>query len=109
MENIQELEELLELIEGEEVLLAYFGSSKCSVCVDLKPKVIELLKKYEKIKSVYIDVDKYPKIAVKYGFFTVPGIILFIEGRETLREARLISIPDLDDKIGRYCQLLKED
>lgn len=91
-----------EAVEKDEMVLVYFGSSNCSVCVDLKPKIFSLLEKYPKIKSIYVDMEKSHKIGVSYSFFTMPGLLLFIEGKETLREARHISIDDLEMKISRY-------
>ncbi len=41
-------------------------------------------------------------------FFTIPGILLFVEGKESIREARHISVQDIDNRISRYCSLLFE-
>lgn len=65
-----------------------------------------MLKKYEKIEFIKIDIDLNPKIASKYSVYTIPTILLFIEGKETIREARFISLLDLDNKINRYYNLL---
>ncbi len=93
-------------ILNEEMILLYFGSSSCGVCVDMKPKVEDVLKKYPRIKSIYIDVEKSHNIAISYDIFTIPGILVFVEGKETIREARYISIGDIDNKIHRYYDLL---
>jgi hypothetical protein len=47
-------------------------------------------------------------VAVNYNMFTIPGILLFIEKKETIREARNISIIDLNSKISRYYKLFFE-
>ncbi|GAA0738061.1 hypothetical protein GCM10008906_15000 [Clostridium oceanicum] len=65
-----------------------------------------MLKKYEKIEFIKIDIDLNPKIASRYSVYTIPTILLFIEGKETIREARFISLLDLDNKINRYYNLL---
>ena len=107
--DILNSKELVEkLINENKMALVYFGSKTCGVCTDLKPKVEDILKKYPKIKSAYIDVEKFHKIAVSYGFFTIPGILLFVEGKESIREARHISVQDIDNRISRYCSLLFE-
>ena len=67
--DILNSKELVEkLINENKMVLVYFGSKTCGVCTDLKPKVEDILKKYPKIKSAYIDVEKFHKIAVSYGF-----------------------------------------
>ncbi len=73
------------------------------VCVDVKSKVGDMLKKYPRIKAYQVDIDDSIKIATNYSIFTIPAILLFIRGKETIREARHISILDLDKK---NCQIL---
>lgn len=108
MEKLQSQELIEETINNNEMVLLYFGNKTCSVCVDMKPKVEEVLEKYPEIKSVYIDVEQSPKTAVSYSIFTIPAIVFFVEGKETIREARYISIKDVDMRIGRYYELIKE-
>ncbi|NMB06886.1 MAG: thioredoxin family protein [Tissierellia bacterium] len=102
MKIVNSNEVLDKLINEEEMLLVYFGNETCSICVDMKPKVLEILKKYPKIKAVEVKVDDSLKIARKHNIFTIPGILLFIDSKETIREARYISLEDIDDRISRY-------
>lgn len=106
MEWIDSMEIIQQLIQNNKILLVYFGSNNCNVCISIKPKIEELLKKYQNIKNIKIDVDKSVKIAAQYNIFTIPAVLVFIDGKETIREARFISIENLSDKISRYYDLL---
>lgn len=106
MEWIDSMEIIQQLIQNNKMLLVYFGSNHCNVCIAIKPKIEELLKRYKNIKNVQIDVDKSVKIAAQYNIFTIPAVLVFIDGKETIREARFISIENLSDKISRYYDLL---
>ena len=106
MELIDSIEMICELIENNNMLLVYFASDSCNVCVAIKPKIEELLKKYEKIKSVMVDIEKSVEISAQYNIFTIPAILVFIYGKETIREVRFISIENLSSKISRYYDLL---
>ena len=97
-----------EEIKKDEMVLVYFGSEDCGVCVDLKPKIVELLEKYPKIKTIYVDMKKSHNIGISYNFFTMPGLLLFVEGKESLREARHISIDELEMKMSRYYKMIFE-
>lgn len=108
MNSINSSEELKSIIDENQIVLVYFGNETCGVCVDMKPKVEKILQKYPKIISLYIEVEKLFKIASEYNIFTIPGILVFIEGKETIREARHISVQDLDAKLNRYYELLFE-
>ncbi len=106
MENINSSEELNTIINENEMVLVYFGNTSCGVCLDMKPKVELMLDKYPNVKSAYVEVEKLFKVASEYSMFTIPGIIVFIEGKNTIREVRHISIGDIDSKLSRYYNLL---
>ena len=96
------------IIKENNIVMLYFGSESCSVCVDLKPKVEKMLKKYKKIKFVDIEVNQNLKLSRRYNIFTMPAILLYIEGKEVIREARYLSMAELESKIDRYYGLLEE-
>lgn len=99
-------EAIEKLVNDNEMVLVYFGSENCSVCSAMKPKVEEILKDYPKITSVEVDVERSIRAAALYSVFTIPVILVFIEGKESIREARHISIQDIDYKIARYYNML---
>ena len=106
MITVDSNEAIEKLIKDNEMLLVYFGSESCGVCSALKPKVEEILKSYPRVKSVEIDVDKSVRAAAAYNVFTIPVILVFINGKESIREARHISIQDMDHRIARYYNML---
>lgn len=108
MNIVNSSEELKKIIKENEIVLIYLGNETCGVCVDIKPKVELMLDKYPNIKGVYVEVDRLIQLASEYSMFTIPGILVFIEGKETIREARHISIKELDIKLNRYYDLLFE-
>ncbi len=108
MENLDSKKLIEEAINNNKILLAYFGTQSCGVCTDLKPKVEKMLEKYPNIKGVYVNIEENPNLGITYSFFTAPGIILFVEGKETIREARHISMDILEDKLSRYYNMIFE-
>ncbi|MPM58038.1 hypothetical protein SDC9_104867 [bioreactor metagenome] len=109
MDIINSNEAIEALINNNEMVLVYFGGNNCGVCTALKPKVQEILKKYPRIKSAQVDVEQSIKISAYYNIFTIPAILVFIEGKEIIREARHISIQEVDAKIERYYNMIFED
>jgi thiol-disulfide isomerase/thioredoxin len=108
MNMVDTKDAIKELIDNNEMLLLYFGGNGCNVCTAMKPKVQELLKQFPKIKSAQVDAEKSLEIAAAYNIFTIPVILVYIEGNEIIREARHISIQDINDKIERYYNMLFE-
>lgn len=101
-------EAIEELINNNDMVLVYFGGNNCNVCVALKPKVQELLKNYPKIKSAQVDVEKSLAVSAAHNIFTIPVVLVFIEGKEIIREARHISIQEINTKIERYYNMFFE-
>lgn len=105
MEIITSYDELTYLIENNDMVMIYFGSEGCGVCKSMKPKVKSMIERFPNIKAVMVEADKNLKIAAKFNVFTIPVILLYIQGKETIREVRIISLDNLEQKISRYCQI----
>lgn len=102
MKQLQSFESAERFIKENKIAFLYLSSHNCPVCTGLFSKVEELLKKYKKIACARVQVDEVEQVAGQFSVFTVPAIILFIDGKEKLREARFISISDLQHKIDRF-------
>lgn len=101
MKILDSSESIDKFIKENTAAMLYFSSECCNVCSSLLPKIEETLKKYSNIVSAKIDVDKVQSAAGEYMIFALPAIIVFIDGKEVIREARFISIMDLEEKINR--------
>lgn len=86
--------------------LLYFSGSTCGVCRDMLPKLEKLLERYPRIRAARAETQDLPELAAAHGVFSVPAILLFIQGKETVREAGIISLDGLERKIARYYELL---
>ena len=68
----------------------------------------DMLQSYPNIHAVKIEPESLPAIAATYQVFSIPVLILFVDGKETLREAGIISLNALEEKIARYYNLFYE-
>lgn len=108
--EIQSFEEFLKLKDEEPALLAYFSTENCKVCKVLKPKVAELVQnEFPKIKLIYIKSDVLPEVAAQNQVFTAPAILVFFEGRESIRKSRNIGIGELEGEIERPYSMIFSD
>src|SRR6056297_82944 len=105
MKRFNNISSIESFIKSNNKCLIYFSSPSCSVCKSLLPKIKKLIKNYESIKMAYVNIKDVPAVGGKYSIFTMPTILFFINGKETLRESRFISITDLKYKIERYLKL----
>jgi len=89
-----------------ELVLAYCSTPTCNVCKVLKPKVISLVEELGTWEYIYLDTVESPEVAGQHLIFTVPTLILFVQGREVRRFSRHFSLIDLEQELVRYQDLI---
>ncbi len=106
-EDISTKEALDELIRSEVGVLVYFSTPTCNVCHALKPKIREeFAKNFPQIEQVFIDSSLTPEIPASLQIFSVPTILVYLDGKEFARESRNVSVPLLIDKIRRPYEIM---
>lgn len=98
--SLTNIEEVESFVEKHELSFIYISRDDCSVCHGLLPQVKQLLQKYPEIKNGIIDADEVMEVAGKFSVFTVPVLLLFVEGKEYLREARIVQMQLFDEKLN---------
>ena len=103
---METIENIRDFIINEQVALLYLTTKDCNVCKVLKPKIQDVCSEFELVRDKYIDLDNLPELKGEFSVFAAPTMILFIEGKETLRFSRNIDLLDFELKLKRYCELL---
>src|SRR5690625_2427793 len=88
-------------IEENELAFIYIARENCSVCHGLLLQVEQLFENYPKVTCGIIDADEVKEVAGRFSVFTVPVLLLFVEGKEYLREARIVHLQLFDKKINK--------
>ena len=102
------LEKIEDLLKNEIGVVLYFSTETCNVCKALKPKIkISFKNNFPDIKMEYIDCEKTPEISAHFGVFSVPTILVFLQGKEFARESRNVSVELLTEKIQRPYKIMK--
>jgi len=96
------LEELQQTIKSEAGVLLYFSGENCNVCLALRPKFEEAFDEhFPLIKQIYLDAHDNPKISAHFQVFSIPTMIVFLDGREFVREGRSVSIHQIVTQLSR--------
>jgi len=96
------LDELKNIIATEVGVLLYFSGENCSVCHALRPKFAELFERdFSQLKQIYLDAHENPEISAHFQVFSVPTMIVYMDGREFAREGRSVSLHQLAQKLAR--------
>ncbi|MCF6222889.1 MAG: thioredoxin family protein [Flavobacteriaceae bacterium] len=102
-------DEFHDILKDNMGVLFYFSTVSCSVGEALEPKVMDLMgKEFPKIEYCHIDMNTSPEISANNNVFVEPTILVFFDGKETIRKSRIVSIPDLSNAINRIYNLAFE-
>lgn len=105
LKNIDNFEDLVK----KGINLAYLSRPECGVCTAVKSKIqIMLERDFPKTKAYYIDMNEVPESAGHFSVFTIPAIIIYVDGKESLRVARYFSIDEIKTKLSRIYDLYFE-
>ncbi len=107
MDIVSTKQEIDEILMQHELVLIYFSSPDCQVCHSLKPKVDTLVTtSFPKVHLVDVNVAVASELAASFSVFAAPTIVIMVEGRETVRWSRTISIDNVVAALERYTSLL---
>lgn len=74
------------------------------------PQVEEVLKEYPQIEAGLVNAGKVTEIAGFLMAFTVPVVVLYLDGKEVLREARFVPVEKLRKDLKRiYEGIMQEE
>ena len=87
------------------MVFVYVSQPACSVCQTLLPKVEEQLARYPLIKALYLNSAEVPEAAGQLSVFTIPTVLLFVQGKETFRLVRSFGLREITEKLDRIYSL----
>ena len=106
MEEVHCLEAIKSKLEAEKLVLLYISRPNCSVCHALLPQVEKVLEEFQSVSPIHADAEEIPEVAGEFSIFTVPVLIMFVEGKEMFRKARFVPIDELQSQISRLIEML---
>lgn len=107
MQTITELDQL-DRLKAQGALFILFGGERCSVCQSLKPQLASIIEQqFAGMQAVYVDCEKSPEICAQHSIFSLPVVMVTIDGMKVVELARVFSIGQLIESIQRPYELWK--
>jgi len=69
-----------EEINKEKLVLVDFWAEWCMPCRMLTPILEKLEQEFENVEFAKLNTDENPNIAMKYGIFSIPTVMMFYRG-----------------------------
>ena len=99
---MQTIEDIKKIIDEELAVMVYFSAPTCNVCHALKPKLTKAIdENFKEFKTVSVDISVQEDIAPHFNIFTIPTILIFLDGKEFLRKSRNMSVDEVIREIKR--------
>ena len=106
MKTLENSENLTNLITTSKVLLVQFGSGDCNPCAALREKIDRWSEPRTDVDSVYVPMEHFPEVAASRSIFTVPTVLVYTEGKLSIRESGCFSLDGVFSRIERYLSLM---
>jgi len=89
------------------VELLFFSGEHCGVCKVIKPRLLnEINTKFPEVTMRIIDTNQQMEFAAQHLVFTLPVVLIMLEGKEQYRFARSFSVFEVSDKLEHLIQVL---
>ena len=107
IESPTSFDNFIESTKSNKAVCFYLSTPECNVCKVLKPKIIDMLENdFPGIIFCYVDVNEAKEISGQLSVFSVPTILVYFEGKETIRASRNMHIEELCEQIERYYKMI---
>ncbi len=108
MQTTQSIQNINNIIENNLAVVLYFSAPSCNVCHALKPKLLEALNEnFDDFKVVSVDISLTEDIAPYFNVYSIPTVLIFLDGKEFLRKSRHMSVGKIIDEIKRPYEIMK--
>jgi len=103
----QTLEEANEFLRENPAVLVFFSDESCNVGDALSPKLQDMVKsEFPEMKFLEVNVQMLPEARGYYNVFVIPSVLVYFDGRETIRQARHISVAKIAKEIDRVYSIM---
>jgi len=90
----------------EKAFVLYITDGTCNVGESVTPKLEKLIaEQFPELKLFYSFTSETPEIAAQLSVFTIPTVLLFIEGKLYTQKSRAFSLEELRKEIDRYYKM----
>lgn len=107
MITLTSFEDFQKFISENTFAAVMFTSPDCSVCDPVKTSLGQLKERsLMHLTLGEVDISKVPMAAGQYSIFTLPGLLVFANGKEAIREARFFHFDQLEKQLIRLQDML---
>ena len=108
METLKSSDLLPHLLKRSQILLLQYGAESCLPCHGIQRKLDHWHVLHPEGNCLYIPIETFGQLAAQEGIFTVPTVLVYIQGKLAMRESGYFSLDLLLSQIERYIGLMEQ-
>jgi len=108
MKELFSVKEVDDFVHRHSLSFLYISRDHCSVCHDLLPKIQNVMADFPNIQLALVNADHVPEVAGRFTIFTAPVLLLFVDGKEVLREVRFVHVEPFREKVNKIYSIIQE-
>lgn len=106
MKRLESIEQLHRFIGQEGIVILEVASITCAPCVSIRRKIEEWQKEYPSIPAAYIEMESVPEAGGELQIFTAPAVLVYIDGKLSIKQAGYFSLDEVFHQIERYISMM---
>lgn len=107
MKELKDKTEFKRMVKNSHILFVQIGTETCVPCIAIKHKINEWIGLHKNVSAIYVPIEKFPDLAAEVGIFTVPTIIVYVEGKITIKESGYFGTEDIFFKTEKYMNMIE--
>ena len=100
MKHIEYLADLEEEIHRMGPVFIFFYREESAACRMLGKRLLRITRRYPKVASFVVDLDKHPSAAGQFLSYSVPTVSLYLRARPVFMRSEEIVLSEIDGKLA---------
>jgi thioredoxin-like negative regulator of GroEL len=105
MKHVEYLSDLEEEIHRMGPVFVFFYREESASCRMLGKRLLRITRKYPRVASFVVDLDKHPSAAGQFLSYTVPTVSLYLRARPVFKRSDEIILGEVEKKLAEASAL----
>lgn len=108
MVSLSNMEALDALVREWPIVIVEIGSSRCCACSAMAQKIAARYEGDDAVTCASLSLEAAADLCAALGIYSAPAVLVYVDGKLTIREAGVMSLEDIFRRVERYRALLEE-
>ena len=95
-------ERMERVIRENRLVVVLYGSAGCGPCMAIREKLDRWQAEHPGVFCLYIPLEQAQALAAQNGIYAAPAVLVYMDGREMLRQAGCFSLMEVLSNVEFY-------